>query len=126
MSDELDQKHTSDEFDQMIAKNATKAVTYAAFGVLVDAWKAMNLKNMMRNTRLDALEQRLAALEAKPSIKYCGTWAANGDYTVGDATTHKGSLWICKANHVQSEPGVDFVCWQLAVKKGRDARDVRR
>jgi hypothetical protein len=76
------------------------------------------------HVRIDALEQRIADHEARPAgVKYCGVWQAGQDHALGDAVTHKGSLWIAKSYHVHSEPGEDPVCWQLAVKKGRDGRD---
>ena len=64
-----------------------------------------------------SIEQRLAALEAKPSVKYCGVWKPGGAYAPGDAATHKGALWICKAA-TTGEPSKDFVGWQLALRKG--------
>jgi hypothetical protein len=33
-------------------------------------------------------------------------------YEPGDAATHHGSLWICRASGA-TEPGVDFAGWQL-------------
>jgi hypothetical protein len=108
----------SDEVD-LFEKHAERVVTYRFLGKMLRGTAAA-VKQVLaqrdarlteHDTRIIAFEQRIAALEAKPSVKYCGVWAANGDYSVGDAATHKGSLWICKSNHVQSEPGVDYVCW---------------
>jgi len=70
--------------------------------------------------RITALEQRLARLESKPHVKFCGVWTAGAQYAAGDAATHHGGLWIAKAD-TGGEPGKDFVGWQLAVKRG-DAR----
>jgi hypothetical protein len=67
--------------------------------------------------RIGPLEQRVQALEAKPHVKFCGVWKANGTYGPGDAATHHGGLWICKVA-TAGEPSKDFVGWQLAVKKG--------
>ena len=69
MSDELDLKHVSDEFRQMIAKDGDKVVTWRMFAVALDKWKEMNERNKERNARLDALEQRCTALETT-SIKH--------------------------------------------------------
>ena len=70
-----------------------------------------------QKSRIEALEQRIAALEAKPSVKFCGTWARGKTYEPGDAVVRDGGLWICKAQ-TPGEPSKDFVGWQLAVRKG--------
>jgi hypothetical protein len=67
--------------------------------------------------KLQALEQRISQLETKPHVKFCGTWTAGHTYTLGDAATHHGGLWIAKAA-TAGEPGKDFAGWQLAVKRG--------
>ncbi len=67
----------------------------------------------------------MAELEAKPNVAYKGVWEAGRDYMNGDAVTKAGSLWICRLNHLSSEPGVDFTGWTLAVKKGRDGKTAR-
>ena len=65
--------------------------------------------------RFEALEARVAALEKKPSVKFCGTWDREKTYETGSAVVHHGGLWICKAE-TNGEPSKDFVGWQLAVK----------
>lgn len=67
--------------------------------------------------RFTALEQRLAALEQKPFVKFAGTWHADTCYDPGSAVVHHGGLWICTAA-TRGEPSKDFVSWQLAVKRG--------
>ena len=74
----------------------------------------------VRDGRITALEQRLAQLEAKPFVKFCGTWQRDTTYTAGDAATHHGTLWICRRS-TTGEPSKDFVGWQLALKKGAAA-----
>jgi hypothetical protein len=67
--------------------------------------------------------ERLEALEARPTMKYRGTYAADTDYEPGDVVTDAGSAWHCnKATRSRpSENSADF-CWQLAVKRGRDGK----
>ena len=65
--------------------------------------------------RILQLEARIAALEAKPSVKFTGTWERGKSYSIGDATTHHGGLWICQAE-TTGEPSKDFTSWRLAVK----------
>jgi len=73
--------------------------------------------------RLDALERRVADLEARPvGLNYCGTWQDGQTYRLHDAVTHHGGIWVCRAMSVQSEPGRDPIGWQLAARGGRDAR----
>lgn len=71
--------------------------------------------------RLAALEQREAAREAKPSIRFCGVWKDDHHYQPGDGVTHQGGLWICQ-RHQPGPPAQDFVGWQLAVKRGAAAK----
>ena len=73
-------------------------------------------------TELQALQQRLATLEAKPHVKFCGVYQSGQTYAPGDAVTHQGGLWVCKAETCGT-PSQDFVGWQLAVKRGRDGKD---
>ena len=70
--------------------------------------------------RLAQLEARLAQLETKPFVKFCGTFEGGKSYQPGDAVVHQSALWICKAA-TSGTPSKDFVGWQLALKRG-DAR----
>jgi hypothetical protein len=67
-----------------------------------------------------ALEARVAALEANP-IEYAGTFQVGRAYERRQFVTSDGSLWFCRAN-TTVRPGAGEAAWQLAVKKGRDAR----
>lgn len=64
--------------------------------------------------------KRLKALEERPELAYKGTWDGATQFNEGNFATHQGSLWACKAS-TRTEPGTSSD-WQLAVKKGRDAR----
>lgn len=67
-----------------------------------------------------ALEARVKALEAHP-LEYCGTFELGKVYRRGQFVTDAGCLWHCNAN-TTVRPGAGEAAWQLAVKKGRDAR----
>ena len=67
--------------------------------------------------RMEAIESRITAMEAKPFVKFCGVWKTGGTYAPGDAATHQGGLWLCRAA-TSGEPSKDFVGWVLAVKSG--------
>lgn len=50
---------------------------------------------------------------------------AAGDYEKGDAVTHGGCLWIAQQDAPEGAPGMVGKGWRLAVKKGRDGKDLR-
>ena len=51
-----------------------------------------------------------------------GVWK-EGDYEKGDAVTYGGSLWI--AQEATTDAPSTSKAWRLAVKKGRDGKDLR-
>lgn len=69
----------------------------------------------------DAVERAIGeAIKSVPRMEYHGVWTERA-FTKGDTVTFGGSLWICRVEHTTGKPGM---CddWQLAVKRGRDAR----
>jgi hypothetical protein len=101
------------------------------------------------HTRIDALEQRLAALEAGinaappgpvelksitarlerleavPPLTYCGVYRAGVSYAKGSAVTWAGSLWMALES-TDAKPGEAALksrAWALAVKRGNDGHD---
>jgi len=72
--------------------------------------------------RLAALEQRLAALEARPQMSYEGTWDETKAYTAGSFVTHQGGLWVAEDTNIGVRPGAGSRVWRLAVKRGRAER----
>lgn len=54
-----------------------------------------------------------------------GIYKAAGDYEKGDAVTHGGCLWIAQYDAPEGAPGMGGKGWRLAVKKGRDGKDLR-
>jgi hypothetical protein len=69
------------------------------------------------------IKARLAELETK-GFRYRGVFEYGNDYYEGNAVTMDGQLWICK-HTTRARPG-DGGDWQLAVRRGRDARDQDR
>lgn len=51
---------------------------------------------------------------------YQGVYRTGSDYTMGQATTWDGSMWVA-ARDTNSKPGADD-SWILAVKRGRDGK----
>lgn len=58
-----------------------------------------------------------------PAQVYKGVFDAS-DYEQGDTVTWAGSLWHCNKTATTAKPGDGSPDWTLAVKKGRDGREV--
>jgi hypothetical protein len=69
-----------------------------------------------RDKRLEAVESRLAALEARPVPKYCGTFVQGKTYAACSLVTRQGGLWIC--SEATTMPPGSGGPWQLIVKSG--------
>jgi hypothetical protein len=67
------------------------------------------------------LRDRIAELEARPTVKYLGTWKSHETYTVGNMVTDHGSCWHCNVSATTERPG-DSRDWTLAVKRGSRGR----
>jgi hypothetical protein len=67
--------------------------------------------------RIDELEKR----QAQCQLKYMGVWSHDQYYQEGNFVTHAGSLWCCLKAQTMERPG-SCADWQLAVKRGHDAR----
>lgn len=59
-----------------------------------------------------------------PAIIDRGVFAHHEKYEMGDAVTFGGCLWICQKENNGNEPRSDGEYWRLAVKKGRDGKEV--
>ena len=106
------QASSTDDRRPVLRKHLPAFVEGLAHEIAVTIRKALD--GPLCAGRLAALEQRIAELEAKPHVKFCGVFKQGTEYTPGDAVVHRG-LWICKSE-TTGEPGKDFVAWQLAVK----------
>jgi hypothetical protein len=69
--------------------------------------------------RIERLERETAELKAAP-LTYRGVWKMRTTYAAGTAITYGGSMWVA-TEPTDSKPGSDD-SWQLAVKRGRDAK----
>jgi hypothetical protein len=59
-----------------------------------------------------------------PFQRYQGIYQAGRTYVTGDTVSCGGSIWHCAAATTIGRPG-DSPDWQLAVKRGKDGRDLR-
>jgi hypothetical protein len=71
---------------------------------------------------LGAIDRRLDALEARPTLKYVGVHQRGTTYQPGECVTSAGSLWIA-SRVTTGQPGDPDSGFTLAVKRGRDGRD---
>ena len=62
------------------------------------------------------LQSRIAELESRGEMKYCGIWEEQREYLRGNFVTTNGSLWHAE-QPTRSRPGSDST-WRLAVKRG--------
>jgi hypothetical protein len=86
---------------------------------LLQLWDASNEKNAERNQRLDALELRIAALEARKSaagVRWAGQWKNGRTFHEGELVTFDGSLWVCTRE--TSSPPKRCDDYTLIVKQG--------
>jgi hypothetical protein len=104
------------EYERFAGNPATPPVVALVLAALIVSGKAIK-----------AHDARIVELEArKEGVRYRGTFQPQAGqlYTVGDMVTHAGSMWHCNADTVDV-PGNGSKCWTLAVKRGRDGKDVR-
>lgn len=100
-----------------VAVTLTKGQWYG----LISAITALEVRRSalleLASSKRRALEQRVAALEAKPTtgVRYAGIWTENSAYTEGDLVTDRGSLWLARGA-TERRPGGPP--WQLIVKSG--------
>lgn len=109
----------------------------------LDAIKAEGVWHSGIQPSLADARERLAALEARPSIPgptgeagppgkdgidgrpgltYQGVYQDGKAYELGDVTTWAGSTWHCN-EATETKPGDGSKAWTLMVKRGRDGKD---
>jgi hypothetical protein len=103
-----------------IAKAKFDTIFTGAFG----RDRRKDLENSLR-AEIETLLKRVQQLEARPSMKYAGTWNAECLYGEGVFVTDGGSMWHSNRANVGLRPG-QADDWTLVVKRGRDGKDVRR
>jgi hypothetical protein len=108
---------SSDEIKAASASLAGLDQTAALARVMATAIKAA----------LAPLAERIAELEARPTVKYLGTWEAGRTYGPGDVITELGAMWHCRelTNTKPDYSAAGTQAWQLCVKAGRPGRDAR-
>jgi hypothetical protein len=59
-----------------------------------------------------------------PVFRDAGVWKDGKQYGPGDGVTWRGSFWICQ-KETGTKPDEMASAWRLAVKRGRDGKDLR-
>lgn len=126
---------TDEEFERAVAalntflmeeSNAIRNAPYSALATIPLLCRAMNVKNVERNTKIAALEARVAELEMRPKgMTYRGICDAGRVYEPGDVVTHSGSMWVATRRTGDTPGEGGNTGWLLAVKRGRDGKDAR-
>jgi hypothetical protein len=74
--------------------------------------------------RVTELEKLFMELKHEGRLEYHGVWSPDQTYNRHASVTSGGCLWIAREPNQNCKPGASAT-WQLAVKKGRDGRDLR-
>jgi integrin beta 3 len=85
-----------------------------------------------RDARINALEARIARLEADNEAlrkeldarEHKGVWDAARGYLKHNQVTYDGSGWIA-VRDTRARPGTPDSGWKLTTKRGRDGKDAR-
>lgn len=80
--------------------------------------KRLSVKAVMSSGALAEMVKEL------PIQIYRGVFKSDDPYHQGDTVTWAGSLWHCNVTGTKALPGDGSADWTLAVKKGRDGREV--
>lgn len=104
-------------------KQSKSPATVGLLANLLEDYSKQVAEAMASNTRaMTQLEKRVAELEAMP-LQYDGPHESGKVYERGTFVTHDGSVWHAN-RRTDSRPG-DGSAWTLAVKRGKDGRDLR-
>lgn len=85
---------------------------------------AANLMAIQAIIRIED-EDEIESLIKFVADTYRGVHTAGEVYDVGDMVTCGGSLWHCN-EITDGKPGEATAAWTLAVKRGRDGKDITR
>lgn len=107
------------------AMNETRAMPMYAKSSMA-AQMAAEAK-LVSQAMIKALAERVETLELQlidGRVEYRGVWSAGQTYRRGHLVTHHGSIWHCD-KPTAGKPGEDYDAWTLAVRRGKDGKDMR-
>ena len=70
----------------------------------------------MSDERIAALEARVAELERRHPMVFCGRWREGVRYERGDVVQHRSTLWYCVRPTTDAPKSAD---WQMMMPPGR-------
>ena len=79
------------------------AIADATIGVLKKSLAPRDAQISSLQQLVSELREKVAALESKPSMKFCGPWRSGTTYAFGDVAQHRGRPWLCVQAHVSGE-----------------------
>lgn len=105
-----------------LGNNKKEIVSYSDFDINFDEEKRL-LTILHESVSGEKIEKSIKI----PTLVYKGVFNDEDTYEKGDCVTQGGSLWVCKQDEVKQKPGTEEAkeVWQLAVKKGRDGKDLK-
>lgn len=117
------ERQARDTFDKAadrmpVPKNGRDALSLESFDMAIgDDGRTVTVK-------LQAGENVIEKSVKIPAIIDRGVYSAEKYYEEGDGTTYGGCYWIAQKDAPEGVPGAS-VDWRMAVKKGRDGKDLR-
>jgi len=123
----------SDEvLEELDAAAAGASSAVAAKGLQITAVAAWIVSHKQRSeewlklafARIETLERQLKQAKAAPALTYKGPWRQGDETLPGEFVTFQGSVWHCNKK-TMSRPSDNPGAYTLAVKAGRDGKDVR-
>lgn len=109
---------------QALAKTGAAANSPVSYDLLATVNGALTALQEWTFQQMNAVGERLAALEAT-GIKFSGVWQRATGYQRGCVVTHQGSAWCAVRDHEEPEEPGKSDCWQLMVKRGADGKDAK-
>jgi hypothetical protein len=101
---------------RLTARERAKPATLGALANVADSILGL-FKSLRVRERLTDLEARLAAVEARPALAYCGPYEPGRGYQAGALVSKHGGLWLATAA-TSDTPGQGATAWRLIVNSG--------
>lgn len=115
------------EFNRFLKKLSVRVVNlmakqdYANVKVFAEYVESVEKRLLESSRKIYALER---AQTKSLADFYKGVWQPAGRYERGDVCTWQGGMWVA-IRSTETKPGDGDSGWQLAVKAGRDGKDLR-
>lgn len=102
-----------------VPKDGRDALPLESFDMaLADDGRTITVKMQAGDTVIEKSLRIAAVLDR-------GQFKSAGKYEKGDGVSHASCFWIAQKDNPEGVPGAGKSDWRMAVKKGRDGRDLR-